>query len=133
MFNNEQGIAKIENQLWFGNFNKWRFKKYFEVNEKELKKLGKFTSIEEFIIKYWKKQKPLDYILSKLNIEEGLILLTKPLEPSPEEFESYWFRDLNEKCLGCIHDCKQSVHVILIQCPQYKKEFNKIKNENMLG
>lgn len=41
------------------------------------------------------------------------------------------FQELNKKCLGCKHKCKQSAIATILACPQYqpkgKKEANGTK------
>ena len=124
MFTYTQCMVKIDKQWFFGSLNKWNFRKLEDesIKEKDLKKYGTFFSLEEFVSKYWKKQKPIEYILGKVNCEEIKILKSKPIEPSEDQWESYWFRDLHPLCLACIHEkCKQSSHVVMVSCPQHKK------------
>jgi len=124
MFTHEQCMVKINQEWFFGNLYKWRFKKLEEnsIKEKDHKKYGTFFKLEDFITSYWKKVKPIEYILSKIGCEEIKILKSKPIEPDEDEWDSYWFRDLHPLCLACIHEkCKQSSHVTIISCPQHKK------------
>ena len=123
MFTHAQSMVKIDNQWYFGKLDKWNFKKFEEdIKEKDHKKYGEFFKLEEFVTKYWKKQKPIEYVLEKIGCQEIKILKSKPIEPDPNTWEAYWFRDLHPLCLACIHEkCKQSSHVVMVSCPQHKK------------
>lgn len=122
-FNNEQGLVLVEDEWWFCNLNKWRYKKLIKepFSQKQIKEIGTFWDIEKYIEKYWQKAKPLEYILGKLECKSILILMTMPIDPTENEWETYFFRDSNTLCLNCIHGCKQSSHVTVVSCPQHKK------------
>ena len=36
------------------------------------------------------------------------------------EWEAWWWRELNARCLQCANSCKQSSFVSIIACPQYQ-------------
>jgi len=37
-----------------------------------------------------------------------------------QEWEKWWWKNVNEKCLECKHECKQSSHVEILDCPQFE-------------
>jgi len=45
-----------------------------------------------------------------------------PQTNSLKKLDSYWWSELNEVCLSCIRECKQSSMVILSCCPQYSTD-----------
>lgn len=68
--------------------------------------------------------------LSVLNVDiEEVIKPKKEEAPEQEEVqdeevvdeEAFFRNGLNEKCLRCQNDCKQSSLAILVRCPSFKK------------
>lgn len=55
----------------------------------------------------------IQYISDNEEIEEIL---------QEENYDPYYlFKELNKKCLSCVHSCKQSSVVQIIKCPDYKE------------
>lgn len=49
---------------------------------------------------------------------ESIYLLDRPIDPTPEEFEDYWWSGINEECEKCGKSCKQSDKVVVVKCSQ---------------
>lgn len=47
-------------------------------------------------------------------------IVVPPIEPSEKEWDKFWWSAFNEKCLKCIHSCKESFMVDVMFC-NYKK------------
>ena len=40
-----------------------------------------------------------------------------PEDPTPKQWNNYFWKELNEYCLSCSKSCKQSAKVTLVYCP----------------
>jgi hypothetical protein len=95
----------------------------FKVN-KEVKRLRDVKDVTDYktLKSYLKlKDKSIElesFILKKIKADK-VYILDKPIYPSIEEFENYWWNELNELCLKCKCSCKQSSKVIVEVCKLY--------------
>ena len=76
---------------------------------------------KEFLIK--KERKPRS---DKFVYQPGELKIVKREEREMERDnkrvnEDYLFSRLNDKCMGCQKNCKQSYKAVILACPDYKK------------
>jgi len=96
------------------------------VMTKEVKKLSDVKEASSYITlrqHLKKKKKDLKHektILKQANFDK-IYVLTRPIDPTVEEFESYWWSDLNKVCKDCVKSCKQSSKVKLVSCGRQEK------------
>jgi hypothetical protein len=46
-----------------------------------------------------------------------------------EQWEDWWWRDLNEQCKSCQRGCKQSNKAEIVHCPQFQVDLRKNAGE----
>jgi len=113
-------VAKKVNNKWYIGFVDGDV---FTIN-KEIKKLSDVKDITGYMtLKRYLKEKKLEPTLEKEMHDmfnfKSVYVLEKPIEPTDEEFESYWWNDLNAVCEKCTYACKQSKKVIIHFCPSF--------------
>lgn len=113
-------VVKRDNKWYVG----WVNGKQFHVTQ-PIKKLSDVKDITGYVtIKKYLKDRGMDVNLEKELLKtfdfQSVYVLTRPINPSAEEFEAYWWENINIKCKPCEYACKQSSKVILEYCPNFK-------------
>lgn len=68
----------------------------------------------EFLVKKHRSSHPSKFVYE----DENDIKVIKKEESFSED---YLFEKLNDKCMGCVKNCKQSWKAVILSCPDYKK------------
>jgi hypothetical protein len=106
-------IGKIENGV---------FTAYKQI--KRLKDVGDASSY--VTLKNYLKSRKLNSALDVAIMEQtglsSIYVLSRPSYCDEAEWDSYWWKLLNDKCLSCKKKCKQSSFANIVECPQYEKE-----------
>ena len=118
-------VVKRDNKWYIG----WIDGKQFHTTT-NIKKLSDVKDLSEYItLKKYLKDKKLEANLEQELLKafnfQSIYVLKKPINPSAEEFESYWWEETNIKCKLCIYACKQSSKVIVEACPNFKEKVDK--------
>lgn len=112
----------------FKKDNKW-FAGYLDNNQyyvnKEFKKLSEIKQFSNYVKldTYLKNKKKDTNKIKKLLESNSVYILEKPVFPVSEsnEFNNYWWSEINPLCEDCEKECKQSSKVIVEACKSYKK------------
>lgn len=109
-----------KNKKWIaGYLSNGIFTENLEVKKlADIKEHTDYITLKKFL-KNLQMDDEYDKILEKLDCE-SVYVLEKPINPSGEEFENYWWSQINDLCKDCIKLCKQSNKVIIEKCPSYK-------------
>ena len=96
------------------------------VIKREISKLADVREASSYVgLKTWLKRKNRDISIADSILKQfgakSMYILERPIEPTDDEFENYWWDTINRKCKKCIGECKQSSKVIIERCPSYKK------------
>jgi hypothetical protein len=114
-------VAKLKDKWFIGFIKGNRF-----IIKKEVSKLSDVKEASSYVgLKTWLKRKDRDVKLAEKILKKhkasSMYILEKPIEPTDEEFENYWWDTINKKCQKCQGECKQSSKVIIERCKLYKK------------
>ena len=114
-------VCKLRDQWFIGFIKGNKF-----IIKKEVAKLGDVKEASSYVgLKTWLKRKGRDVALAEKIMKKhgasSMYILERPIEPTDEEFETYWWDTINRKCQKCQGECKQSSKVIIERCPSYKK------------
>jgi hypothetical protein len=108
---------------WFvGYLDGLEFKVNKEVkNLRDVKEVTDYKTLKSYLRLKNKSDDLGPLILEKIKADT-VYILDKPVYPSIEEFENYWWKELNELCLGCKGECKQSSKVTVEVCKLYESK-----------
>lgn len=122
---NEQVVYKKQNKWYVGKITEWKLRK-----NRDIPTLSTATDkAEYFTLKQWLKFKKLkdtpESILEKLKVDRLYIkkveeVLTETTDN--KTFDKVWWKKFNDICIMCDKSCKQSSHVIVVECPSRKKK-----------
>jgi len=89
------------------------------------KKISSVNDMIEIIKQGFVKEIPDELLLGSESSKNSNIKLKQIMPPFIDPYDDlsdseYLFRELNEKCLRCIKNCKQSAKAEILACPQYK-------------
>jgi len=115
-------VVKRDNKWYIG----WVDGKQFHVTD-TIKKLSDVKDLSGYVtLKKHIKDRGLDPSKEKDLLTmfgfQSVYVLNRPINPSAEEFEAYWWETLNKKCIQCIKECKQSSKVVVEYCPDFEGE-----------
>lgn len=120
----KESVVVKKNKKWYiGYIEGYKFHKNSEV-----KKLADVKNVTNYITltKYIKNKKKnydikllIPLILKKCNVD-SIYILDKPINPSDDEFENFWWSSIHEKCKKCKLVCKQSSKAIISNCKTFK-------------
>ena len=116
-------VAKKDNKWFIGSFNKEdKFVKKREVKKlKDVKEVSSYTSLKIYL-----KKNKYDKLLEKKIMEKtglkSIYVLNKPVDPDEEEWNKYWWKEHNNVCKKCTHNCKQSYKTIIYKCNKFEEK-----------
>lgn len=116
----ESVVVRKDNQWFLGNINKNVFTRGQTVERlKDVKNVTEYISLKQYLKR---EQMPatLEVTILKETGLNRIYILSKPVNPTAEEFERYWWKSHNRRCKKCIHKCKQSSKVEIFYCNQFK-------------
>ena len=109
-------VVKKDKKWFVGHINGFEFKENKQIKRlKDVKDVTNYKTLKSFL-----KDSDKDVSLEKVILEktglQSIYILEKPIWPDSEEFESWWWSDINKKCKDCELDCKQCSRVEVIKC-----------------
>ena len=115
-------VVKKDGKWFIGYLDGLNFK-----TTKQVKKLNDVREVSDYktfkrFLKDQGKSLDLEPLILKRTGLERIYVLDQPIEPSAEEFESWWWSGINKECLDCTQPCKQSSKVVLVVCPQFEEK-----------
>lgn len=114
-------VVKKDGKWYIGFLDGPEFKETKQVKRlKDVKEVTDYKTFSKYL-----KDRDLSptlekVILKQLNLD-SIYVLDKPVEPSAEEFEAWWWNDVYKICKACIHDCKQSSRIKYLSCKKFKE------------
>jgi len=115
-------VVKRNGKWFIGYLDGPKFKETKQV--KRLKDVKEVTNYKTF--KKYLKDRSLSLSLEPLILErlglQSIYILDRPIEPSAEEFEAWWWNEMSEICKKCKLTCKQSGRVTVVSCALFRKE-----------
>ena len=112
----ESLVAKIKGKWYIGYVKDLVFYQNVEIKKlSDIKGISNYVTFKKFLIDSGKDPK-LDEVLKESIDAESIYILNTPMFPSDEEFEKYWWADINDYCKDCVKGCKQSSKVEIIRC-----------------
>lgn len=112
-------VVKRDGKWYVGYLDGLEFKVNKEVKRlRDVKEVTDYKTLKRYL-KLKDKSATLEPLILKEIKADKVYILDKPVYPSIEEFENYWWKELNELCLGCKGECKQSSKVIVEVCKLY--------------
>ncbi len=115
-------VIKRDKKWFAGYLDGLEFKVNKEIERlKDVKDVTSYSTLKSYLKSKDKSSELEAFILKKIRAD-SVYILDKPVYPSIEEFENYWWQELNELCLGCKCSCKQSSKVIVEVCKGYESK-----------
>ena len=114
-------VVKKDNKWFIGFLDGPEFKETKQI--KRLKDVKDVTNYKTFS-KYLKDKKLAPtlekLVLKQLNLD-SIYILDRPIDPSSEEFEAWWWTDVYKICRVCVHECKQSNRIKYLSCKKFEE------------
>jgi len=113
-------VVKKDGKWFAGYLDGYKFTPNKEVKKlSDVKEVTSYKTLKKYLKDTNKSLTIIPLILEKTELE-SIYILNKPINPSDEEFENYWWEEYNSMCKICKKDCKQSSKVIIEKCPSYE-------------
>jgi len=115
-------VVKKDNKWFAGFLDNKKFTPNKEVKKLEdVKEVSDYITLKKFLTLKGKNTNIANTILKESGLQ-SIYILDKPIEPSEEEFENYWWNTLNPTCEICNKNCKQSNFTSIIKCPSFASD-----------
>ena len=112
-------VIKMGNDWLVGETDFKTFKANKKVKRlKDVKDVVETTTLKKYL-KGKKQEDKFDKILENLKAS-SVYVMDKPMYQESEDVVDNWWKHFNVKCKRCSLDCKQSIKVKVVKCPQYK-------------
>ena len=113
-------VVKEGNRWFIGKISGIKFITYKQVRRlKDVKEVASYITFKEYLKGKNKSVKIDGHMKRNLNLD-SIYVLDKPTYCNEKEFEEYWWADLNEYCIKCVKECKQSSYATLWKCDGWK-------------
>jgi len=123
----KESVVVKQNKKWYiGYIEGYKFHKNSEIKKlSDVKDVANYITLAKYIKnknKNYDVKQTTALILNKIGCN-SIYILDKPINPSEDEFENYWWSDINEICKKCSWMCKQGSRVKLYKCASFKVIF----------
>ena len=114
-------VVKQGNDWLIGKIKGYKFTPYQQVKKlSDVKDVSSYISLKKYITKNKFKPSLAKLLLKKTGLK-SIYILDKPAYIDEDEWDNYWWKEENIKCIKCEKDCKQSSYVDIVSCPDFRK------------